>query len=264
MLWTSRRQHVAQQGHPGSIYTPEHQCILKIQTRGGSKLQCICQRYPELELLFFFPLLYTQLCSEMFKVVMSTFIWSLLDLIDSPVWWWAAGGFLVALILTVAVCWGVCNTRAAGRCGGTGGGFGFNLQPLFTQSLSKVIINRDADGELGAGLLVVQPQASLEMLLYHMVIVAFGIHWKTSSKWHQPHTLVSQEKYVGVNVWCTSYPLTWWVPSVDLGSAGWVPQRWDTSDHWRPHLQIQMDVWIRFFIPTSPSNSPGHYTFYLI
>lgn len=82
----------------------------------------------------------------------------------------------MALVLTVAVCWGVCDTRAAGRCGRTGGGFGFNLQPLVTQSLSKVVVNRDADGELGASLLVVQTQASLEVLLHHMVIVAFGNH----------------------------------------------------------------------------------------
>lgn len=118
----------------------------------------------------------------MFKVTMSTMSWFPPDLIASPVaavGWRAAGGFLVELVLTVAVCWGVCNARAAGGCGRTGGGLGFNLQPLVTQSLSKVVVNGDADGELGAGLLVVQPQAPLEVLLHHVVVVAFGNHWKT-------------------------------------------------------------------------------------
>lgn len=175
------------------VWTSVH---LKIQTHGGPKPHCISQLHPlnaRTTFFFFFPLLNTQLCSEMLKVTMSTISSLLPDLIDSPVaavWWWAAGGFLVALILTV--CWGMCNTRAAGRCGGTGGGFGLNLQPLVTQSLSKMVVNRDADGELGASLLVVQSQAPLEVLLHHTVIVAFGNHWKTSGRWHQAHTSVSQ------------------------------------------------------------------------
>lgn len=179
----------------------------------------------------------------------STLSWFFLpDLISSPVaalWWGAAGGFLVELVLTVAVCWGVCDAGAAGRCGRTGGGLGFNLQPLVTQSLRKVVVNGDADGELGAGLLVVQAQAPLEVLLHHVLVVAFGNHWKASSKWLPAR--VSQGKWVGVSVWGGSPTLTWWVSSVDLGSAGRVPQRWDTGDHGRPHLQIQTVVWIRSF-----------------
>lgn len=209
--------------------------------------------------VFFLSLLNTQICREMFRVTKSTFSLFLLGLIDGPVaavWWWAAGGFLVGVALAVAVCRGVCDTRAAGRCGRTGGWFGFDLQPLVTQSLSKVVIDRDADGELGASLLVVQSQAPLEVLLHHVVIVAFRNHWKTGGKWHQPHTSVSQEQWVGVWANC----LTWWVPSVDLRPAGRAPQRGDTSDHRRPHLQIQTDVGI-LFTSTSTYNHTGHITF---
>lgn len=236
----------------------EHQCILKIQTRGGptASVSATLSRTTFL----FFSLPNTQLCSEMFKVVMSTFSSPPLALIDGPVWWRAAGGFLVALILTVAVRWGVCNTRAAGRCGGTRGGFGFDLQPLFTQSLSKVVVNRDTDGELGAGLLVVQPQASLEVLLHHMVIVAFGIHWKTSSKWHQPHTfrVRTNEKWT----WTTGAGATHWPDGCPL---------W-TSDMQDVFLNDETQVITEgrtcksrpvsasdLFVPTSPHNCTGLY-----
>jgi len=86
----------------------------------------------------------------------------------------AAGGFFVALIWAVAVNWGVGDTWTAGRCGGTGGRLGFNLEPLVSQSLGKVIINRHANGELlGVALLVVHSEAPLEMLLEDMIIDAF-------------------------------------------------------------------------------------------
>lgn len=79
----------------------------------------------------------------------------------------------------MAVGGGVGNTWTAGRCGRTGGRFGFNLLPLVSQSLGKVVIDRHADGELlGASPLVVHSEAPLEMLLNHVVIVAFGNHWK--------------------------------------------------------------------------------------
>lgn len=104
-------------------------------------------------------------------------------LIASPaaaVWRRAAGGFLEGVNL--AVRRGVCNARAAGRCGRTGGRFGFDLQPLVPQSLRKVVVDGDADGELRASLLVVQSQASLEVLLHHVVVGAFRNHWKTNGK----------------------------------------------------------------------------------
>lgn len=79
----------------------------------------------------------------------------------------------------MAVGGGVSNAGTAGRCGRTGGRLGFNLQPLVSQSLGKVVVDRHADGELlGASVLVVHAEAPLEMLLDHVVIAAFGNHWK--------------------------------------------------------------------------------------
>lgn len=98
----------------------------------------------------------------MFKVTKSRFFpyqRFLPALIDRPVagsWRRAAGGLFVGLIWAVAVGGGVSNTWAAGRCGRAGGGLGFNLQPLISQGLGKVVIDGHADGELlGAGFLVV-------------------------------------------------------------------------------------------------------------
>lgn len=89
----------------------------------------------------------------------------------------AADGFFVAQSGAVAGVGGVGDTWTAWRRGGTGGRFGFYLQPLVSQSLGEVVINRHADGELlRARFLVVLSQAPLEMLLQHMVIVATGIH----------------------------------------------------------------------------------------
>lgn len=87
----------------------------------------------------------------MFKVTKSRFFPHqrfLSALIDGPVagsWRRAAGGLFVGLIRTVAVGGGVSDARAAGRCGGTGGGLGFNLEPLVPQGFGKVVINRHAD-----------------------------------------------------------------------------------------------------------------------
>ncbi len=81
----------------------------------------------------------------------------------------------MGLIGAVAVGGGVSNARTAGRCGGTGGRLGFNLQPFVSQSLGEVVVDGHADGELlGASFLVVHAEAPLEMLLHHMVIVAIG------------------------------------------------------------------------------------------
>lgn len=83
----------------------------------------------------------------------------------------------MGLIWAVAVGRGVSVAWTAGRCGRTGGRLGLNLQPLVSQSLGKVVVDRHADGELlGAGLLVVDAEAPLEVLLNHMVVVAFGNH----------------------------------------------------------------------------------------
>lgn len=91
----------------------------------------------------------------------------------------AAGGLFAGLIWAVAVGGGVSNAWTAGRRGGTGGRLGFDLQPLVSQSLGKVVVDGHTDGELlGAGLLVVHAEAPLEMLLNHVVVVAFGNHWK--------------------------------------------------------------------------------------
>lgn len=69
------------------------------------------------------------------------------------------------------------NTWAAGWRGRTGRGLGFDLQPLVSQGLCKVVVHRHADGQLlGAGFLVVHAEASLEMLLHDVVVAAFGNH----------------------------------------------------------------------------------------
>ena len=71
------------------------------------------------------------------------------------------------------------DAGTAGRCGGTGGRLGFDLQPLVSQSLGEVVVDGHADGELlGASLLVVYSEAPLEVLLDDMVVAAFGNHWK--------------------------------------------------------------------------------------
>lgn len=80
-------------------------------------------------------------------------------------------------VQAVAVGGGVSDARTAGRCGGTGGRLGLNLQPLVSQSLGEVVIHRHADGELlGASFLVVHSKAPLEVLLNHVVVAAFGNH----------------------------------------------------------------------------------------
>lgn len=67
------------------------------------------------------------------------------------------------------------NTWAAGWRGRAGGGLGFDLEPLFSQGLCKVGVHGHTDGQLlGAGLLVVHPEASLEVLFHDVVVVAFG------------------------------------------------------------------------------------------
>lgn len=82
-------------------------------------------------------------------------------------------------IWAVAVGGGVSNARAAGRCGRTGGRLGFDLQPLVSQGLGKVVVDGHADGKLlGASSLVVHPEAPLEVLLDHVIVVAFGNHWR--------------------------------------------------------------------------------------
>lgn len=99
-------------------------------------------------------------------------------LIDRPMaghWRQASGGLFVGLAGAVAVGRRMSNTWAAGRRGRTGRGLGFDLQPLVSQGLCKVVIHRHADGQLpGAGFLVVHPQASLEMLFHHVLVVALG------------------------------------------------------------------------------------------
>lgn len=117
-------------------------------------------------------------------------------LIDRPVagrWRWAAGGLFVGLIWAVDVGGGISNTRTAGRCGRTGGRLGFNLQPFVSQSLGEVVIDRHADGELlGASFRIVCAEASLEMLLNHVIIVAFRNHWKRKDDWQTSNTHLSE------------------------------------------------------------------------
>lgn len=133
--------------------------------------------------------------SEMFNITKSRFFpyqKYLPVLVDRPVAGnrrRAAGGLFVGLTWTVAVGGGVSNTWAAWRCGRTGGGLGFNLQPLISQGLCKMVINGHTDGKLlRTSFLVVYPQAPLEMLLHHMVIVAFGNHCKRRDGWDQSDT----------------------------------------------------------------------------
>lgn len=69
------------------------------------------------------------------------------------------------------------NTWAAWRRGRTGRGLGFDLQPLVSQGLCKMVIHGHTDGQLlGTGFLVVHAEASLEMLFHNVVVVAFGNH----------------------------------------------------------------------------------------
>lgn len=85
----------------------------------------------------------------------------------------------MGLVWTVNVGGGISNTRTAGRCGRAGGRLGFDLQPFVSQSLGEVVVDRHADGELlGASFLIVHAEASLEVLLYHVIIVAFRSHWE--------------------------------------------------------------------------------------
>lgn len=127
-------------------------------------------------------------------------------LIDRPVaggWRWAAGGLFMGLIWAVAVGGGVGNTRAAGRCGWTGGRLGLNLQPFVSQCLGEVVVDGHADGELlGAGFLVVHTEASLEMLLNHVIIVAFGNHWERKDDWQTLNTHLSESVKVSL---CRQY-----------------------------------------------------------
>lgn len=68
----------------------------------------------------------------------------------------------------------------AGAAGGRGGArrrLGLDLQPLVAQSFGEVVVHRHTDGELlGAGPLVVHAQAALEVLVHHVLVVAFGNH----------------------------------------------------------------------------------------
>lgn len=164
-------------------------------------------------------------------------------LIDRPMAgsrWQSAGGLFVRLIWALAVGGGVSNTWAAGRCGRTGGGLGFNLQPLVSQGLCKVVIDRDADRELlGAGFLVVHSEASLEVLLNHVVIVTFRNCCKRRHGWHQNHTpqWVSESEWMlgkGVTIWwCSSFtsvpdwPDEWPLWSSDLQE--WFLDKEDTQ-----------------------------------
>lgn len=65
----------------------------------------------------------------------------------------------VGLVGAVAVDGRMGDTGTAGRCGGTGGGLGFDLQPLvLSQCLGEVVIDGHTNGEfLGGCLLVVYP-----------------------------------------------------------------------------------------------------------
>lgn len=112
----------------------------------------------------------------------------------------AAVGLFLGLIRAVTVGWGVSNTWAAGGCGRTGGGLGLNLQPLVSQSLGKVVIDGDTDGELlGVSILVVHSEAPLEVLLDHWIIVAFGNHYKRGDGCYQKTTLTHPSESVKVN-----------------------------------------------------------------
>lgn len=72
----------------------------------------------------------------------------------------------------------VSKTRAAGWRGGARGRLGFDLQPLVSQGLGKVVVHRHADGELlGVSFLIIHPEAPLEMLLNHVLVVALRNHW---------------------------------------------------------------------------------------
>lgn len=123
-------------------------------------------------------------------------------------WRGASGNLFVGLAWAVAVGWWMSNTWAAWRRGRTGRWLGFNLQPLVSQGLCKMVIYGHTDGELlGAGILVVHPEASLEMLFHDVVIVAFGNHcWKTGWIWSIRHTPLwvsesGQMRSQGVTVW---------------------------------------------------------------
>lgn len=77
----------------------------------------------------------------------------------------------------MAVGGGVSNTWTAGRSGGTGRRLGFDLQPLVSQGLGKVVIHRHTDGQLlGTSSLVIHSETSLEMLLNDMIVIAFRNH----------------------------------------------------------------------------------------
>lgn len=121
-------------------------------------------------------------------------------LVDRPMaghWRQASSSLFVGLAWAVAVGRWMSNTWAAGWRGRTGRGLGFDLQPLVSQGLCKVVIHRHTDGQLlGAGFLVVHAEAPLEMLFHDVVVVAFGNHcWKKG--WIGSicqHALVSQWK----------------------------------------------------------------------
>lgn len=112
-------------------------------------------------------------------------------------WRQASGSLFVGLAGAVAVGWWMSNTWAAGWRGRTGRGLGFDLQPLVSQGLCKVVVHRHADGQLlGASFLVVHAEASLEMLFHDVVVVAFGNHC-CEKRWIRSirqHALVSQWK----------------------------------------------------------------------
>lgn len=90
-------------------------------------------------------------------------------------WRQASGSLFVGVARAEAVGRRMSNTRAAGRRGRTGRGLGFDLEPLVSQGLCKVVVHRHTDGQLlGMGFLVVHAEASLEMLFHHVVVAALG------------------------------------------------------------------------------------------
>lgn len=164
----------------------------------------------------------------------------------------ADSGFF--MVWAVAVGGWVGNARTAGWCGRAGGGLGFDLLPLvFAQSLGEVVVDGHADGELlGAALLVVGPEAPLEMLLEDVVKVVFGGRWKRTEAWQTSDTRLGDSRSVCLRVsgnlsvttrrvseHLASKRLTWWVAPVHLRSAGRLFDWRNASDHRGAHLKTR-------------------------
>lgn len=168
----------------------------------------------------------------------------------------ADSGFF--MVWAVAVGGWVGNARTAGGCGRAGGGLGLDLLPLvFAQSLGEVVVDGHADGELlGATLLVVGPEAPLEMLLEDVVKVAFGGRWKRTEAWQMSNTRLGDSRSVCLRVSgnlsvttrcvserlaseCLRKGLTWWVAPVHIGSAGRLFDWGNTSDHRGANLKTR-------------------------